>query len=52
MDEPFNNSDEKKSLESNALTTKQYILVNLSKLVVEVLGTAAIGIFYILMGDQ
>ena len=40
------------SLTSNMMTTKQYILVNLSKFVVEVVGTAVLGIFYLLMGDQ
>jgi len=40
------------SLTSSSLTTKQYILVNLSKFVVELVGTAVLGIFYLLIGDQ
>ena len=40
------------SLESNQLSTKQYFLVNLSKFVVEMLGTAVLGTFYLLMGDS
>jgi len=40
------------SLTSNMMTTKQYILVNLSKFVVEIVGTAVLGVFYLLMGDQ
>jgi len=34
------------------MSTKQYFLVNLSKFIVEMLGTCVLGSFYILMGDQ
>jgi len=40
------------SMTSSMLTTKQYIMVNLSKFVVEVLGTAVLGTFYLLMGNK
>ena len=40
------------SLESSSLSAKQYFLVNLSKFIVEIVGTACIGIFYFLMGEQ
>lgn len=34
------------------LTPKQYFLVNISKFIVEMVGTMMIGIFYILMGNE
>ena len=40
------------SMTSSMLTTKQYIMVNFSKFVVEVLGTAVLGTFYLLMGNK
>jgi glycerol uptake facilitator-like aquaporin len=40
------------SMTSSMLTTKQYIMVNLSKFVVEVVGTAVLGTFYLLMGNK
>ena len=40
------------SLNSKNLTSKQYFMVNLSKFVVEMVGTATIGIFYLMIGDQ
>lgn len=40
------------SLNSSNLTIKQYILVNLSKFIVEMIGTAVLGIFYLNIGDQ
>ena len=39
------------SLNSANYTTKQYVLVNLSKFLVEMVGTAVLGIFYLLIGD-
>jgi len=44
--------EDKRSLQSSALTTKQYFLVNLSKFIVELVGTTVLGLFYLLMGDQ
>lgn len=35
------------SLNSNMMTTKQYFLVNLSKFIVELVGTSVLGIFYL-----
>jgi glycerol uptake facilitator-like aquaporin len=40
------------SLNSKNLGTKQYFLVNLSKFIVEMVGTATLGIFYLMIGDQ
>lgn len=40
------------SLNSSNLTIKQYILVNFSKFIVEMIGTAVLGIFYLNIGDQ
>jgi glycerol uptake facilitator-like aquaporin len=40
------------SLTSNQMTMKQYILVNLSKFIVEMAGTAVMGVFYLTVGDQ
>jgi len=37
---------------STRLTTKQFILVNISKFIVELVGTLVIGIFYALIGDK
>ncbi|MFN9901889.1 MAG: aquaporin, partial [bacterium] len=34
------------------LTTKEYILINLSKIIVEIAGTATIGLFYNLLGGN
>lgn len=51
MDEPLA-ADEKKSLESSALTNRQYILVNLSRCVVELFGTTFLGLVYLLIGNQ
>ena len=45
-------SPENVSLTSNAMTMKQYILVNLSKFIVEVAGTAVLSIFYSTVGDK
>ena len=45
------NSDDINSMGSDMLTPKQYFLVNLSKLVVEMVGTFVLGTFYTLMGD-
>lgn len=45
-------SPTKKSIESQVLTTKEYILVNLSKLIVEIAGTATLTIFYNLLGGN
>jgi hypothetical protein len=45
-------SPAKQSGESQVLTTKEYILVNLSKLIVEIAGTAILTIFYHLMGGN
>lgn len=42
----------KYSLNSQNLTVQQYFLVNLSKCLVELIGTAVLGIFYLLIGDQ
>jgi hypothetical protein len=51
MNDPLT-ADEKKSLESSALSNKQYILVNLSKCMVELVGTTFLGVVYLLIGDQ
>ena len=40
------------SINSSNLGAKQYFLVNLSKFIVEMLGTATLGLFYMLIGDQ
>lgn len=40
------------SMQSSMMTTKQYFLVNLSKFIVEIVGTAVLGIFYLMMGDK
>ena len=40
------------SLTSNQMTMKQYVLVNLSKFIVEMAGTAVMGVFYLTVGDQ
>jgi hypothetical protein len=42
-------SPSKKSNESQTLTTKEYILVNLSKIIVEITGTAILSLFYFTM---
>ena len=42
-------SPSKRSSESQALTTKEYVLVNLSKIIVEIAGTAVLSIFYFTM---
>lgn len=34
------------------LTPKQYFLVNLSKFIVELVGTATLGIFFVIMGNE
>ena len=49
---PQGSPGEGASMTSSMLTTKQYIMVNLSKFVVEVLGTAVLGTFYLLMGNK
>ena len=46
-----NNSDGL-SGQSKVLEGKALILVNMSKFVVEIVGTAVLGIFYLLMGDK
>ena len=51
MDSPPG-SPGKYSLNSSNLTVKQYFLVNLSKFLVEMIGTAVMGIFYLMIGDQ
>ena len=33
------------------MTTKQYFLVNLSKFVIELVGTAVLGVFYLTIGN-
>jgi len=45
-------SQENASHGSSNLSTKQYFLVNLSKFVVEIVGTGVLGFFYIMMGDK
>lgn len=40
------------SLTSTMLTPKQYFLLNLSKFIVELVGTTVIGIFYLAIGDS
>ena len=45
-------SQDERSMGSSNLSTKQYFLVNLSKFVVEIVGTGIMGTFYILMGNQ
>ena len=40
------------SINSTNLTMKQYFVVNLSKFLVEMIGTMVIGIFYLMIGDQ
>jgi glycerol uptake facilitator-like aquaporin len=40
------------SMESKNLSAKQYFMVNLSKFIVELVGTATLGIFYVMIGDQ
>ena len=40
------------SLESNMLTPKQYFMINLSKFMVEMVGTCVLGIFYLLLSDE
>lgn len=42
----------KYSLNSTNLTNRQYVLVNMSKCIVEMIGTAVMGIFYLVIGDQ
>ena len=42
----------KYSLNSSNLTVQQYFFVNLSKFIVEMIGTAVMGIFYLMIGDQ
>jgi hypothetical protein len=51
-DEDSPGSPLNQSLESSALSPKQYFLVNFSKFIVEIVGTACIGIFYFLMGYE
>ena len=45
-------SPSQQSLNSNMMTSKQYLLVNLSKAIVELTGTAVLGIFYLTVGGQ
>jgi len=45
-------SQDRESLTSNTMSTKQYILVNISKFIVEVAGTAVLAIFYMTVGDM
>ena len=40
------------SLKSTNLSAKQYFLVNISKFIVELIGTAVFGMFFLLMGSQ
>ena len=40
------------SLNSSNLSLKAYFLVNLSKFIVEMIGTAVLGIFWLMIGDQ
>jgi len=46
------NGSPTESLNSKTMSTKQYFLVNLSKFIVEMVGTLTIGIFYMMIGDQ
>ena len=45
-------SSEQSYSSRRSLTHKEFILVNMSKMVVEFIGTAMIGVFYILMGNR
>ena len=40
------------SLTSTMMTKKQYVLVNMSKFIVELVGTMVLGIFYLTIGDS
>ena len=40
------------SFTSANLTAKQYFMVNLSKFIVEVMGTTVVGVFYLTVGFQ
>ena len=42
----------KNSLNSSNQSMKAYFLVNLSKFIVEMIGTAVLGVFYLVIGDQ
>ena len=52
-----NNSDEQQLMAINDLTNythmtkKQYFCVNIAKFLIEIFGTAMLGIFYMMMGD-
>ena len=43
--------DENEVTEYEELSTKEYVILNASKMITEIIGTASLGIFYILMGD-
>ncbi len=45
-------SDDEQDESFDDMSTKEYIILNASKMVTEIIGTASLGIFYILMGDQ
>ena len=51
LNEKFDNK-RTNSLDSNMLSPKQYFMVNLSKFLVEMVGTMMIGTFYVLMGNE
>lgn len=40
------------SMTSNQMTMKQYVLVNLSKFIVEIVGTAVLSIFYLTVAEE
>jgi len=55
LEENLNNEEEHDDIVSGShkshLTGKDLILVNLSKLLIEFVGTATMAIFYLLLGD-
>lgn len=51
MDSPPG-SPERMSINSSNYTMQQYFLVNISKFLVEMIGTAVMGILYLMIGDQ
>lgn len=46
------NLNEGSSQQSKVLEGKALLMVNMSKFVVEIVGTAVLGVFYLLMGDK
>ena len=52
MDYNGSNGSPTESLNSKTMSTKQYFLVNLSKFIVEMVGTLTVGVFYFMIGDQ